>query len=102
IYVLVPVLDADKHYWIGDDEVEKLIDKGGAWLAHHPSKDLIAKRYFKNRRGLARAALVRLAPDTAPEEEEARKETPEEQIETPISLNESRQSAVIEALVSSG
>lgn len=102
IYVLVPVLDDDKHYWVGDDEVDKLIDKGGAWLAAHPAKDLIAKRYFKKRKGLARAALLRLAPDTAPEPEDAPKETREEMIEKPISLNETRQNAVIEALAASG
>jgi 3' terminal RNA ribose 2'-O-methyltransferase Hen1 len=102
IYVLIPVLDDDKHYWVGDDEVEKLIDKGGAWLGAHPAKDLIARRYFKNRRSLARAALVRLAPDTAPEEAEAPKETREDQIEKPLRLNDARQLAVIEALAASG
>ena len=25
LYVLIPVLDAEKHYWVGDDEVEKLL-----------------------------------------------------------------------------
>jgi 3' terminal RNA ribose 2'-O-methyltransferase Hen1 len=62
LYVLIPVLDDDKHYWVGDDEVEKLLAKGGAWLAGHPDKDLIARRYLKNRRSLARLALARLAP----------------------------------------
>jgi RNA repair, ligase-Pnkp-associating, region of Hen1 len=31
LYVLVPVLDDDKHYWIGDDEIEKLF-----WCAWPP------------------------------------------------------------------
>src|SRR5262245_58122078 len=35
LYVLIPVLDDDKHYWVGDDEVEKLLAKAGAWLATH-------------------------------------------------------------------
>src|SRR5262249_13863610 len=65
LYVLMPVLDDDKHYWVGDDEVEKLLAKAGAWLASHPAKELITLRYLKKRRGLARAALQRLAQDDA-------------------------------------
>ena len=38
LYVLIPVLDDEKHYWVGDDEVEKLLAKGGDWLATHPEK----------------------------------------------------------------
>ena len=33
LYVLIPVLDDDKHYWVGDDEVEKLLRRGEGWLA---------------------------------------------------------------------
>ncbi len=102
LYVLMPVLDDDKHYWVGDDEVEKLLAKGGPWLATHPAKDLIALRYLKNRKSLARAALLRLAPDEAPEEADAPKETREDQIETPLRLNDLRTLAVIEALVATG
>ncbi len=32
LYVLIPVLDDQKHYWVGDDEVDKLLEKGGDWL----------------------------------------------------------------------
>src|SRR5262249_44457051 len=67
LYVLVPVLDGDKHYWIGDDEVTKLLGKGGAWLAAHPERDLIARRYLKEQRDLVRAALERLTSDDASE-----------------------------------
>jgi 3' terminal RNA ribose 2'-O-methyltransferase Hen1 len=63
LYVLLPVLDRDKHYWVGDDEVEKLLSKGGDWLPKHPERELIASRYLKNRRNLLRTALARLAPD---------------------------------------
>ena len=45
LYVLIPVLDNDKHYWVGDDEVDKLVQHGGSWLGTHPERDLIAKRY---------------------------------------------------------
>ena len=36
LYVLVPVLDDEKHYWVGDDEVEKLLRHGEGWLADAP------------------------------------------------------------------
>lgn len=101
LYVLIPVLDDDKHYWVGDDEVEKLLSKGGAWLASHPEKELIARRYLKNRRSLARLALARLAPEA---EEEVREERPtrgarEEALEHPLKLNDQRMATVIAALV---
>ncbi len=61
LYVLLPVLDESKHYWQGPDEVDKLLRSGGGWLASHPAKDLIARRYLGRRGGLARVALSRLA-----------------------------------------
>ena len=36
LFVLLPVLDDDKHYWVGDDEVDKLLRRGGDWLAAPP------------------------------------------------------------------
>jgi 3' terminal RNA ribose 2'-O-methyltransferase Hen1 len=70
LYVLLPVLDDAKHYWVSPDEVDKLIRAGGDWLAAHPEKDLITRRYLAHRRELTRAALARLAEvdDLAPEE----------------------------------
>jgi len=32
LYVLIPVFDAEKHYFVGPDEVEKLLAKGAGWL----------------------------------------------------------------------
>jgi 2-polyprenyl-3-methyl-5-hydroxy-6-metoxy-1,4-benzoquinol methylase len=60
VYVLIPVFDRQKHYWIGDDEIDKLLSHGRGWLLDHPEKNLIARRYFKNLRILARTALDRL------------------------------------------
>lgn len=104
LYVLIPALDADKHYWVGDDEVEKLLEKGGTWLAQHPAKDRIALRYLKNRRSLARSALARLATeeDRAAEVEEAETGASEDALETPLRLNDQRIDAVVEALVQAG
>jgi len=104
LYVLIPVLDADKHYWVGDDEVQKLLDKGDPWLARHPQKELIARRYLKNRRALARAALERLAPEETDEadDEPARRGAVEEALEAPARLNDLRLDAVAAALEGSG
>jgi 3' terminal RNA ribose 2'-O-methyltransferase Hen1 len=61
VYVLLPVLDDSKHYWVASDEVDKLIRAGEGWLAAHPERGRITRRYLANRRGLVRTALARLA-----------------------------------------
>lgn len=65
LYVLIPVLDDEKHYWAGKDELEKLLRFGEAWLAGHPKRELIAHRYLRHNRHLTRAALARLTEDEA-------------------------------------
>lgn len=60
LYVLIPVLDNEKHYWVSQHEVEKLLQKGEGWLRGHPEKELITKRYLRNISGLAKNALGRL------------------------------------------
>jgi 3' terminal RNA ribose 2'-O-methyltransferase Hen1 len=69
LYVLLPTLDAAKHYWVGSDEVDKLVRAGGAWLAGHPARDEIARRYLAHRTTLAASAIARLAEvdDATPE-----------------------------------
>ncbi|WP_410788073.1 3' terminal RNA ribose 2'-O-methyltransferase Hen1 [Kribbella sp. C-35] len=61
LYVMLPVLDDAKHYWVGSDEVDKLVRAGDGWLGTHPEKDLISHRYLAHRRYLADAVLERLA-----------------------------------------
>ncbi|HYU84631.1 MAG TPA: 3' terminal RNA ribose 2'-O-methyltransferase Hen1 [Kribbellaceae bacterium] len=70
LYVLLPVLDDAKHYWVGPDEVDKLIRAGGGWLAAHPDKELISRRYLAHRKALTTSALERLAEvDDVPAEQ---------------------------------
>jgi 3' terminal RNA ribose 2'-O-methyltransferase Hen1 len=104
LYVLIPVMDNDKHYWVGDAEVEKLLRHGEGWLREHPERELIANRYLKHRRHLAQAALSRLIEEEDPEAEEATEvhTQEEEAIEKPISLAEQRVGGVLAALRSSG
>ena len=52
LYVLLPVLDDAKHYWVGDDEIGKLERAGEGWLAGHPERDLITRRYLVHQRAL--------------------------------------------------
>ncbi|AKQ63105.1 HEN1 C-terminal domain protein [Myxococcus hansupus] len=104
LYVLVPVLDDDKHYWVGDEEVEKLLRHGEGWLASHPERDLIARRYLRHRRSLAREALERLAGDEAPEQAERAQVRNQEEavLESRLSLNEQRLAAVVSVLQERG
>ncbi|MFE2413744.1 3' terminal RNA ribose 2'-O-methyltransferase Hen1 [Kitasatospora sp. NPDC059408] len=60
LYVLLPVLDGAKHYWVAPDEVDKLLAAGEGWLADHPERALITRRYLSRRWSLTRAAMERL------------------------------------------
>jgi 3' terminal RNA ribose 2'-O-methyltransferase Hen1 len=104
LYVLVPVLDDDKHYWVGEEETEKLLRHGEGWLASHPERELIAQRYLKHQRSLARAALARLTADEDPDPDETEQahDADESAIERRLSLNDVRLAAVTAALRESG
>nr|WP_203590422.1 3' terminal RNA ribose 2'-O-methyltransferase Hen1 [Streptomyces sp. SID13031] len=60
LYVLLPVLDDAKHYWVGPDEIDKLLRAGDGWLSTHPEKELIARRYLAHRRTYTDSALERM------------------------------------------
>jgi 3' terminal RNA ribose 2'-O-methyltransferase Hen1 len=105
--VLIPVLDDRKHYYIDDEEVEKLMARGEGWLPAHPEKELIVRRYLKSRTGLVRDALARLSEnETEADAEEAldpaKKDSKEEQIEKPLRLHDVRLDAVAAKLAELG
>jgi 3' terminal RNA ribose 2'-O-methyltransferase Hen1 len=105
LYVLIPVFDNAKHYWIGEDEMEKLLAKGEGWLAGHPEKEEITRRYLKFQPSLFRAALDRLVQEEEPpaaDDEEQPADKAETLLETPLSLNEQRLGSVLAALRASG
>jgi 3' terminal RNA ribose 2'-O-methyltransferase Hen1 len=104
LYVLIPVLDNDKHYWVGDDEVAKLLRHGEGWLSTHPERDTIAARYLKHRRSLINDALAQLvdAEDPLTEETQECYAQEEAKVEERISLNEQRLGSVLAALKNSG
>src|SRR5712692_4925808 len=105
LYVLIPVFDNGKHYWIGEDEMEKLLSKGEGWLAGHPEKEEITRRYLKFQPSLFREALARLVQEEEPlavEEDERPADKTEDALETPLSLNDQRLGSVMAALRASG
>lgn len=101
LYVLIPVLDSDKHYWVAEDEVDKLLRRGEGWLAVHPERELITRRYLKHGRRLARMALERLAELDDSSELDA--EAPADAASEPaLRLNDMRYTRVAEVLANSG
>jgi 3' terminal RNA ribose 2'-O-methyltransferase Hen1 len=104
LYVLIPVLDNDKHYWVGQDEVEKLLQRGEGWLPGHPLKEKIVHRYLKYQKQLTTPALEILAEDEVENPDEVLEEqnTEEERIERDLSLHEQRLGTVLATLKSSG
>jgi 3' terminal RNA ribose 2'-O-methyltransferase Hen1 len=104
LYVLMPVLDNDKHYWVGDDEVDKLLRHGEGWLASHPEREVITARYLKYRRSLIQDALGRLVGEEDPDPDAAQETHAQEEaaMEERVSLNEQRLGAVVAALKSCG
>lgn len=103
IYVLVPVLDNDKHYWVGPDEVEKLLRRGAGWLDEHPARDLIVRRYLKHQRDLAARAFGQLSDDVTEDDAlRVRQDAAEAGIERPLNLNEQRIGSVVAALRACG
>ncbi|MBN9504100.1 MAG: 3' terminal RNA ribose 2'-O-methyltransferase Hen1 [Armatimonadetes bacterium 55-13] len=105
LYVLIPVLDNNKHYWVGEDEVQKLLRRGKGWLESHPEKELISKRYLAHQRNLTRLALAHLSEaegDPDPDAQVEEKNAEEEKVERKLSLHEQRLSTVFAALKASG
>jgi 3' terminal RNA ribose 2'-O-methyltransferase Hen1 len=104
LYVLIPVLDNDKHYWVGDDEVEKLLRRGEGWLGAHPERALITNRYLKHQHSLTQDALARLAEGDPTEQGEVEDtlEKKDAAVARRLNLHEQRLQAVAEALRESG
>ena len=105
LYVLIPVLDDRKHYFVGDEEIDKLLAKGEGWLQAHPARELIVSRYLKGHRSLIRDALAKLTENEAEPEtviDTVRKDTAEEIIEKPLRLHDRRLDTVAATLKALG
>ena len=103
LYVLIPVLDNRKHYYIDKNEVGKLLKRGEGWLPDHPERDNITKRYLKYLRSYAQEAILRLMESNPTGEDMAdvAEVKTEEKIEKSLNLNEERLGAVLLALKAS-
>lgn len=103
LYVLVPVMDEDKHYWFGSDEIDKLLRHGEGWLKDHPHREQITQRYFKRTRKMAEVALGQLMEGEDPDADaEVAAHWQKLAIRKPMSLNQQRMKAVAAALKSHG
>jgi 3' terminal RNA ribose 2'-O-methyltransferase Hen1 len=104
LFVLIPVFDRQKHYWVGADEVEKLLRIGEDWLPEHPEKAYITGRYLNRRRSLVNMAFERLAAANAIDGEvfSAESEEADEKQDKKLNLNTQRLGSVIAALKSCG
>ncbi len=102
LYVLIPVLDDEKHYWVGDAEIEKLAKHGNDWLAAHPEQESIVRRYLKHQHRLTSQALTQLREKDGQETHKTTQAQAEAQIEERIGLNEIRLVAVTEILKQCG
>ena len=104
LYLLIPVFDGKKHYYIGPDEVEKLLAKGESWLPDHPERGFITRRYLSRKQSLIREALARLVEEEAVESEEKELEpaATDERAVRELSLHEQRLGAVLAVVRSSG
>lgn len=99
LYVLIPVLDDEKHYWVDEAEIEKLLKHGHEWLSDHPEQESIVNRYLKRQRRLTRQALSQLREIDVEEVDEQQNET---QIEERIGLNDIRLNKTVEVIKESG
>ncbi len=106
LYVLIPVLDDGKHYWVSGEEVDKLLRAGAGWLEGHPERELVTRRYLKHQPGLVTDAVARLAEldDAAPIEVAGVDATADdgEAEDRPAPLAVQRRAAVLQVLRDEG
>lgn len=103
LYVLIPVIDNNKHYWVTQDEIKKLLLRGKGWLESHPQKELITSRYLAHQKSLTREALAQLVEESDdPDLEAIEKDAEEERVERPLSLHDQRLHRVAETLKQAG
>jgi 3' terminal RNA ribose 2'-O-methyltransferase Hen1 len=104
LYVMLPVLDDHKHYWVSRDEIDKLLNRGKEWLAAHPERDLITRRYLRHQSRLAREAFARLLEEdqSDPDADAVAHDREEDAVEKQVSLRDQRLEAVVSALQAAG
>ncbi|MFE1173031.1 3' terminal RNA ribose 2'-O-methyltransferase Hen1 [Streptomyces sp. NPDC058773] len=109
LYVLLPVLDDAKHYWVAPDEVDKLLRAGEGWLEDHPEQRVIVGRYLARRRSLTQRAMERLELERLAESDGVAAEELDNAVdeeadteEKPVPLAVRRREAILAVLRSAG
>jgi 3' terminal RNA ribose 2'-O-methyltransferase Hen1 len=88
---------------VDEAEIEKLMRRGEGWLAAHPDRDVIVRRYLKKQARLYFPALATL-DEAQPAAEDAAEDEPgrEEELEEKVSLRDQRLGTVQSVLSASG
>ena len=102
LYILMPVFDNEKHYYVGKKDVDKLIAKANTWLPNHPMKDFITRRFLKNKTSLTHEALEQLMTSAEKEAEEKLDQTPSKDKEVAIRLHQLRLNKALESIQKTG
>lgn len=103
LYILIPVVDDDKHYYVDKNEIDKLLNRAKDWLPTHPLKDAIIRKFLRYDRILTNQAIERLAefePDL--DEDPPTPTEPVEVVEKKVSLHQQRLEQVAAKLVELG
>lgn len=108
LYVLLPVLDLRKHYYMDGAEVNKLLTKGEGWLAGHPERNAILRASLGRKPSLLHEAFEQLAasdeslaseaPIGAIAEEKEEAETDAPKPERKLTLHQQRHERVVELI----
>ncbi len=103
LYVLIPVFDTQKHYFISSEEIGKLLSHGEGWLREHPRREYITSRYLNRRRGFINKALAQLTDGESAADECELPDVGEGFFPSrKTSLNQTRLRAVTDEVLASG
>ncbi|MBC2724345.1 3' terminal RNA ribose 2'-O-methyltransferase Hen1 [Desulfosporosinus sp.] len=93
LYVLIPVLDDYKHYFMDEREIEKLQRYGEGWLANHPFNEVIIKRSLR-----FRELIDKVPPELMTKIPESFPSDPLDNREPAINLNELRYETIVKII----
>ncbi|MBM4761305.1 3' terminal RNA ribose 2'-O-methyltransferase Hen1 [Bacillus sp. B15-48] len=96
LFILIPVIDNYKHYFIDDREIDKLERYGEGWLEKHPLRDYIIKQ------SLRFSDVIQKAEQSLPikSDHEKNKVSQKNQTIPKVRLNQLRYEAIVEKISS--
>jgi 3' terminal RNA ribose 2'-O-methyltransferase Hen1 len=97
LFILIPVIDNYKHYFIDEREIEKLERYGEGWLDEHPLREYIIRQSLRFSELIHKVQI----PLSIDEEELSKNEVEKEESPEPkVRLNELRYQAIVEKVKS--